>query len=338
MIEMLKNGLPDILDGLPLFPKQASTVAGTVDTLYLVWVALSVIVTVGIFSVILFLAIRYRRRHAAEVGAGELHAPAIEIVSMTIPFVIAMAMFAWGTAVYVELREPPKDAVEYFAFGKQWMWKYQHPNGRRQINDFTIPADTPIKMTMTSEDVIHSFFIPDFRVKQDVLPGRYTTVWFEATEPGEYRMLCAEYCGSEHSLMGGIVTVLERDEYEAWLQSDDTGTLPVSSGEQLFTSLSCSTCHQAGSESRGPSLHGLFGTDVQIATVGDVTADENYIRESILEPRAKVRSGYMPLMPTFKGQVSEEELHDLVAYIKTLNRVTRTADTDGETSLVSSGG
>lgn len=338
MIEMLKNYLPNMLEGMPLFPPQASTVAGPVDTLYLVWGALSIIVTVALFALIIFFAVRYRRRNEMEVGAGELHAPVIELVSMVVPFVVAMAMFAWGAAVYVELREPPKNAVEYFAFGKQWMWKYQHPNGRRQINDFTIPADTPIKMTMTSEDVIHSFFIPDFRVKQDVVPGRYTTLWFEATKPGRYRMLCAEYCGSEHSLMGGWVTVLERDEYEAWLQADDTGTLPVSSGEQLFTSLACSTCHQSGDNSRGPSLHGLFGNDVQIATLGDVTADEAYIRESILEPRAKVRSGYMPLMPTFRGQVSEEQLLDLVTYIKTLNPETRTADGGGEADLVSSGG
>ncbi len=338
MIEMIKNALPEMLDNLPLFPEQASTLAGEVDALYLVWVALSLIISVGLFSIIIFLAVRYRRRAAGEVGAGELHAPAIEVVSMVVPFVVVMAMFVWGTKVFVDLRQPPKDAIEYFAFGKQWMWKYQHPNGRRQINDLNVPVDTPIKLTMTSEDVIHSMFIPAFRVKHDVVPGRYTTVWFEATKTGEYHQFCAEYCGTEHSLMGGTVTVMEKDEYEAWLQADDTGSLPLSSGEELFTSLACSTCHTGEDGARGPALHGVFGSEVQVAAGGTVQVDESYIRESILNPRAKVRAGYMPLMPTFEGQISEEQLMDIINYIKTLDGGTRTADAPAEADDVSLGG
>ena len=296
------------------------------------------VISVGLFAIIIFLAVRYRRRHAAEVGAGELHAPAIELVSMVIPFVVAMAMFVWGTKVFIDIRDTPKNAVEYFAFGKQWMWKYQHPNGRRQINDLTVPVDTPIKMTMTSEDVIHSWWVPAFRVKHDVVPGRYTTVWFEATQTGEFHQFCAEYCGSEHSLMGGTIRVLEQDEYEAWLQADDTGTVPTSSGEQLFTSLACSTCHQDRDDSRGPALKGVFGSEVQIAGGDSVIADETYIRESILNPRAKVRAGFMPLMPTFEGQVSEEQLLDLIKYIRTLDRDTQTAEIAGPAAAVATGG
>jgi cytochrome c oxidase subunit II len=319
VIDLIKNALPDLFQNLPLHPRHASSVAAEVDALYLTWVGVSIFFTTAVFAAGLFMMIRYRRRHAAEVGAPETHAPIIEALSMTVPFAIAMTMFVWGAKVYVELRRPPADAVEYFAFGKQWMWKYQHPNGLRQINDLTIPVDTPIKMTMTSEDVIHAFFVPAFRVKQDVVPGRYTTTWFTATQTGVYHVFCAEYCGSEHSLMGGKVTVLERDEYEAWLREESSPTAnPASTGADLFTALACSTCHQEQDSHRGPSLHGLFGKDVVLASGETVRADENYLRESILEPNRKVVQGFMALMPTFAGQVTEEQLVDLLRYLKTL--------------------
>jgi cytochrome c oxidase subunit 2 len=229
-------------------------------------------------------------------------------------------MFVWGTKVYVELRRPPEDALEYFAFGKQWMWKYQHPNGLRQINDLTIPVDTPIKMTLASEDVLHAFFVPAFRVKQDVVPGRYNVVWFEATRTGQFRMMCAEYCGTDHSRMGGMVTVLEKEEYEVWLrgESQPVGSPAGSAGEDLFTSLACATCHTGEDSERGPSLHGVFGSEIELASGGTVRVDEQYLRESILEPLEKLRRGYQPLMPTFAGQVSEEQVAGLVRYIKSL--------------------
>lgn len=318
MLDFLKDYIPGLFNKVPLFPEQASSMAGEVDLLTFTWVAISFISGTAIVAAILFFMVRYRRRAINEVGGHETHAPMVELISMAVPFVIVMAMFAWGTKVFIDLERVPDDAVEYFAFGKQWMWKYQHPNGLREINDLTIPVNTPIRMTMTSEDVIHSFYVPAFRVKQDVLPGRYTTVWFEATKTGTYRQLCAEYCGSEHSLMGGVVRVLEKEEYEAWLRGETPATTPAASGEQLFTSLACSTCHQDGETMRGPSLHGLFGSEVQLASGETVTADESYIRESIVDPRAHIVAGYTPLMPTFQGQVTEEELYDLVDYIKNL--------------------
>ncbi len=333
MIELIKGYLPNILDNLPLLPEQASTIAAEVDLLTLAWTAISFVSGTIVVAVALYFGIRYRRRYATQVGGHETHAPAVEIVSMLIPFVACMAMFVWGTKVFVDMRRIPPDAVEYFAFGKQWMWKIQHPNGLREINDFTIPVDTPIKLTMTSEDVIHSFFIPAFRVKQDVLPGRYTTMWFEATELGEFHLFCAEYCGSEHSYMGGTVTVLSQEDYQDFLnqESPERGS-PVSGGRELFTSLACVTCHQEADNARGPSLRGVYGREVQLASGTSVVVDDAYLRESIVNPRAKMRSGYMPLMPTFEGQVTEEQLHDLVSYIKTLDNTNDVAANDDDSS------
>lgn len=332
---MLKGYLPEMLDNLPLFPPQASTMAGEVDALTFVWTAISLVSTVIIVAAIIFFMVRYRRRSFDELGGGELHAPMVEVVSMAIPFVICMAMFVWGAKIFIDLERTPKNAVEYLAFGKQWMWKYQHPNGLREINNLTVPVDTPIQLTMTSEDVIHSFFVPAFRVKQDVLPGRYTTIWFEATKTGVFRMFCAEYCGSEHSLMGGKVTVLPKNEYDAWLRQEEPERAdPVSSGEQLFTSLSCTTCH-TGDSPRGPALHNLFGSEVKLASGESVTADETYIRDSIVNPRSQIKEGYAALMPTFEGQVSEEQLRDIIAYIRTLEGppVAAPAGSDAEVAL-----
>lgn len=318
-METLRQFLPSFFQHLPLYPEQASTMAPAVDALYLAWVALSFIFSVLIVAATLYFGVRYRRRRVGDAGEADFEAPAVELLSMAVPFVIAMVMFVWGTKVYIDLRRPPEDAVEYFAFGKQWMWKYQHPNGLRQINDLTIPVDTPIKMTLASEDVLHAFFVPAFRVKQDVVPGRYNVVWFQATKTGQFRMFCAEYCGTDHSRMGGIVTVLEKEEYEVWLRGEGQPTSsPAAAGEDLFTSLACSTCHGAEDSERGPSLHGLFGTEVRLASGTTIEVDDQYLRESILNPLEKLRPGYLPLMPTFAGQVTEEQVASLLSYIKGL--------------------
>jgi len=235
-----------------------------------------------------------------------------------IPFLILMVMFAWGAKVFFVAFRPPSDAEEYFVVAKQWMWKFQHPQGKREINDLHVPVGQPIKLTMTSEDVIHSFFVPAFRVKADVIPGRYTTVWFEATKPGAYRLHCTEYCGAEHSLMGGTVYVMEPQAYEAWLAEGTPTDNRLLTGEELFAKCVCNTCHYPDSAARAPILYGIFGEQAQLADGSSVLVDENYLRESILNPAAKIVAGYQPLMPTFKGQVSEEELIQLIAYIKGL--------------------
>lgn len=302
----------------PLFPEQASTLAGDVDLLFLGWVLVSLISSLLVGGLVLYFALRYRRRKADQVGTDE-HAPAfLEIAWSVIPLVICLGFFFWGAKVFFAIARPPANAVEYFVTGKQWMWKVQHPSGVREINHLHVPVGVPIKLTMTSEDVIHSFFMPAFRVKQDVLPGYYSTVWFEATKTGRYHLFCAEYCGVEHSKMGGWITVMTPDEYEAWLGGGPASKPPAELGKELFSTLACNTCHMAGDTQRGPKLDGLYGSQVQLANGRVVEADDNYLRESIVNPGAKQVAGFDLLMPMFQGQLSAEQLNALIAYIKSL--------------------
>ncbi|MFQ5350470.1 MAG: cytochrome c oxidase subunit II [Thermoanaerobaculia bacterium] len=305
-------------DDLPLFPEQASTLAREVDALYFFAVTVAIVFSLLVAALVLFFAVRYRRRHPDEVGQPEKTITWLEITWSVIPFVILMVMFGWGAKVFFTAFRPPSDAVEYFVVGKQWMWKFQHPQGRREINDLHVPIGQPIKLTMTSEDVIHSFFVPAFRVKADVLPGRYTTVWFEATKAGAYDIFCAEYCGAEHSRMGGTIHVMEPRDYEAWLSLGAPADERLLSGEELFAKYVCNTCHYPDSAARAPILGGVFGTEEQLSNGSGVRIDENYLRESILNPAARVVAGYQPLMPTYQGQIGEEELIQLIAYIKGL--------------------
>jgi len=303
--------------GIPLFPTQASTMAGTVDHLYWFLVAISVFFSLLIGVVLIFLAVRYRRRHADEVGVPLHGNTMLEIGWSVLPFVIVMVMFVWGAKVFVEMQKAPVDAVEYYATGKQWMWKFQHPTGQREINQLHVPVGVPIRVTMTSEDVIHSFFVPAFRVKMDVVPGRYSSVWFEATKTGTYHLFCAEYCGTEHSKMGGSVVVMEPADYEAWL-SGVRGQTQVATGEELFQKYSCNTCHRNDSSARAPILAGLFGETVKFIDGETLVVDTDYLRQSIMDPRARIVDGYQPVMPTFQGQMTEEELLELVQYIRSM--------------------
>ena len=301
-----------------LFPDSASTLAPRVDQLYLFVVGVTVFFSLLIAVLIVTFILRFRRRHGNLVGSAVHGSIPLELTWSLIPLAIALFIFGWGAEVFFALSRPPSDAVEYFAVGKQWMWKFQHPEGHREINELHVPVGLPIKLTMTSEDVIHSFFVPAFRVKADVLPGRYTTVWFEATRPGRYHLFCAEYCGAEHSLMGGWVEVMEPNEYEGWLAGAGTGQTLVASGEEIFVQRSCNTCHRPDTQSRAPSLTGIFRRSVALKDGRKVTADEGYLRESILNPAAKVVAGYDPVMPAFQGQLSEEEVLSLLHYIKSL--------------------
>jgi cytochrome c oxidase subunit II len=301
----------------PLFPERASTLATEVDHLALAWLGIGIFFTLLIAVLILFFFVRFRQRTKGDTGHPEHASYPLEITWSVIPLGIALVMFGWGTKIFFDISRPPANAAEYFVTAKQWMWKIQHPSGAREINDLHIPVGVPIKLTMTSEDVIHSFYVPAFRVKQDVLPGRYTTLWFEATRPGRYHLFCAEYCGAEHSQMGGWVYVMEPDEYAAWLGGGPPTKPPAEMGADLFGQLACNTCHKPGG--RGPLLQGLVGSEVHLASGRTLVADESYVRESILNPGAKVVAGYQQLMPTYQGQVSEEQLGHLVAYIKSLS-------------------
>lgn len=302
----------------PLMPEQASTIAADVDAIYYFLIAMSAFFSVLIAGLLVVFAARYRRRHPDEVGEPVHGSTTLEVVWTVIPLILVMLSFFWGAHLFIQMSRPPRGAVEYWAVGKQWMWKFQHPDGLREINDLHVPVGVPIKITMTSEDVIHDLFIPAFRVKSDVVPGRYTTIWFEATKPGTYHLFCAEYCGIEHSRMGGKVVAMEAEEYAAFVASGGAGRTMVASGEQLFSQLACNTCHEDSGTGRGPSLHGVFGTETVLVTGATVLVDETYIRESILTPQNKIKAGYQPIMPTFQGQVSEESIQQLIMYIKNL--------------------
>jgi cytochrome c oxidase subunit II len=304
----------------PLFPPSASTVALEMDLLYLFIVAVNVFFVVLVAALVVFFAIKYRRRHPAEVGIDIHGSIALELTWTFIPFVLALIMFVWGADLFFRLARPPQDAMEIFVVGKQWMWKIQHPEGVREINELHIPINRPIKISLGSEDVLHDFFIPAFRVKMDAVPGKLTTLWFEATKPGRYFQFCAEYCGTKHSGMIGEVIAMTPQDYEAWLAGGRSTGSAVQNGERLFTDLSCITCHKADSTGRGPSLHGVFGSTVPLADGRKVVADENYLRESIVNSQAKVVQGFQPVMPAFQGQISEENLMQLIAYIKSLKK------------------
>ena len=302
---------------IPLFPEQASTISVEVDRLLYFLVAVSVFFTLLIFAAIFYFAIRYRRRSETELPRHVHSGLTLEVVWTVIPFGITMVMFAWGASIFFTESRPPDDAMQIYVVGKQWMWKLQHMEGNREINELHIPINRSVKLTMTSEDVIHSFFVPAFRTKQDVVPGRYTTTWFKATKPGKYHLFCAEYCGTNHSAMIGWVYAMEPEDYQQWLSGAPKGTLSEA-GAQLFNDLACVNCHHADGSGRCPSLVGVYGSTVKLAGGGTVKADEAYIRESILNPAAKVVDGYQPLMPTFQGQVTEEGVVDLIEYIKSL--------------------
>jgi len=306
--------------GIPLFPDQASSVADKVDALYFYLTGVTAFFTVLIFSLVFYFAIRYRRRSEDELPQPIHGSLKLEILWSVIPLGLVLVMFFWGAWLFYHIRRAPSDATQLYVVGKQWMWKIQHPDGQREINELHVPVGRPIKLTMTSEDVIHSFFVPAFRVKMDVLPGRYTELWFTATRPGEYHLFCAEYCGTKHSAMIGRVVVLEPTDYENWLAGSPAGETLEQAGARLFRQFNCHTCHEAGPTSRGPSLHEVFGKRVQLKTGGAVAADEGYLRESILQPNAKVVAGYEPVMPTYQGLASEEQVMQIIAYLKSLTR------------------
>lgn len=302
-----------------LLPEQASTVAGQIDALYVFLVAISVFFTILTAVLVVLFAVKYRRRSENEVPEQPHEDSKLEILCGSVLLVLVLVIFGWGAKIFFDNSKAPADAMEILVVGKQWMWKLQHPNGKREINTLHVPVGQPVQLTMTSEDVIHSFFIPAFRVKQDVVPGRYTKVWFEATKPGQYHLFCTEYCGTEHSKMVGYVQALPPAEYERWLRgASGAAETPVEAGARLFTQLGCATCHNPGSGALGPNLAGVAGHTVKLTDGTEVVADDEYLRESILNSQAKVVAGYAPVMPLFKGMISEDQILNLIAYIKSL--------------------
>jgi cytochrome c oxidase subunit II len=308
-----------------LWPDAASTTAYQVD--YLLYFLVSICGAVGLLvaALMIYFCIRYRRR-PGETGtppqSGQSHA--LEWFWTLTPLAIFMFIFAWGGKVYFAAFRAPDNAAPIYVVGKQWMWKFQHPEGQREINQLHAPLGRPIKLIMTSEDVIHSLFIPQFRIHMDLLPERYTSVWFQATRLGRFRLFCSQYCGTNHAGMVGEVIVMEPGDYERWLHSGAEGSLALQ-GRKIFLKYQCLSCHSADAEARAPVLEGLFNSPVHLSDGRVVTADENYIRESILYPSAKIVAGWENIMPTFKREegkdgVSEEDIIALIAYIQSLER------------------
>jgi cytochrome c oxidase subunit II len=302
--------------GIPLFPEQASTLAPRVDNLYFFIVAVTAFFGIVTSVVVIWFAMKYRTNDPMAIGARITGSIPLELAWSLIPFVISIVIFVWATDVFFDIYRPPDQTLEIYSTGKRWMWKFQHLDGKAEINELHVPVGRAVKVTFTSEDVLHSLYFPAFRTKADAIPGRYSSVWFTPTTVGEYHLFCAEYCGTKHSGMIGKVVVMEAADYQAWLSgSGGEGTL-ASRGERLFTDLACVTCHRDDGTGRGPSLVSKFGSQEKLQSGEVVTVNDSYVRESILTPQLKIVAGYQPLMPTFQGMVNEESVMALIEYVK----------------------
>ena len=306
------------LNASALFPREASTIAPYADALYffLLFVTLLGLALVG--ALIFGFAIRYRKeRHpvAEQVEGSTL----LEATWTIIPLALFLITFVWGALLYFRIYNPPTNAMNIYVVGKQWMWKAEHQGGQHEINALHVPIGQPVQLTMISQDVFHSFSVPDFRIKREVIPGRYSTVWFEATEPGKYHLFCTQYCGTNHAQMVGWVTAMTPDDYQKWLQESTSGMSLAQNGERLFASLGCNSCHTGVAGARGPNLAGVYGTRVRLTNGTEPQVNDAYLREAILNPSAEVVAGFAPIMPTYQGQITEEGLIDLVEYIKSMS-------------------
>jgi cytochrome c oxidase subunit 2 len=301
-----------------LFPPSASNLAPKVDAIYFALLALCGLIALLVCLAILFFCIRYRRGSPADRTPPKARQRPFEIAWTVIPLLIFLGLFFWAAEVFFGMSRPPGNATEIYIVGKQWMWKIQHPDGRREINQLHIPVGQPVKLVMTSQDVIHDFFIPGFRNKQDVVPGRYTTEWFTPTKAGQYHIFCAQYCGTDHSRMVGTIFVMEPAEHAKWLAGQPAPDSLVAAGERAFRTRGCSGCHAPGAAIRAPLLDGIYGKQVPLSDGTLVTADDQYLRDSILLPNKQIAAGYQPIMPTYQGQISEEELNAILAYLKSL--------------------
>jgi cytochrome c oxidase subunit II len=301
---------------LPYFLKEASTMAPSVDLLMWFEIAVSAFFTGLIFVLLFYFAIKYRRKSKDEVPVQIHGSIPLEIIWTIIPTFIVIVMFVWGAELFIRDARPPRNAVHVYVVGKQWMWKLQHPEGPREIDTLHIPVDQPIELIMTSEDVIHDFSVPAFRVKMDVVPDHYSTLWFTATKVGVYHLYCDQYCGALHSTMRGFVHVMTRDAYEQWLSGGMRHAESMAAaGAELYQQYGCITCHGTG---KAPPYVGLYGSTVRLEGGQTVVADDAYIRQSILDPSSQIVLGYKPIMPTFQGQISEDQILEIIAYIRSL--------------------
>jgi len=315
-----------------LFPAEASTISPYTDALYFFLIAMTVVGMLLVVVLVFVFSLKYRREKspvATQVEGSTL----LEATWTIIPLAIFLVTFVWGALLYFRIYDPPANAMNIYVVGKQWMWKAEHPGGQHEINALHVPAGRPVQLTMISQDVFHSFSIPDFRVKREVIPGRYTTVWFQATTPGSYHIFCTQYCGTQHSMMIGEVTVLTPEDYDKWTKQSTSGMSLAQNGERLFASMGCNACHSGTAAARGPSLAGVYGSRLTLANGGQVLVNDAYLRDAILNPSQHVTAGFAPIMPTYQGQISEDGLIDLVEFIKNMQSNYRVQQTQmtGET-------
>jgi len=300
-----------------LFPAEASGIAPYVDALYFFLVAMTIFGTTFVAILLLVFSVRYRREKnpvATQIEGSTL----LEATWTIIPLAIFLVTFVWGALLYFRIYDPPANAMNIYIVGKQWMWKAEHPGGQHEINALHVPTGKPIQLTMISQDVFHSFSIPDFRIKREVIPGRYSTVWFEATQVGTYHLFCTQYCGTQHSGMVGEITVMTPTDYKKWLEQSNSGQSLAQNGERLFASMGCNSCHNGTAAARGPSLAGVYGSKLTLTDGRQILVDDAYLRNAILNPSEHVTAGFAPIMPTYQGQISEDGLIDLVEFIKNM--------------------
>jgi cytochrome c oxidase subunit 2 len=331
--------LTNWLKNSPLFPPEASTIAPYADALYFFLLAITVIGCLLVGGLVIGFSVRYRKERSPEATQIE-GSTLLEATWTLIPLGLFLVAFVWGALLYFRIYNPPPNAMQVYVVGKQWMWKAEHPGGQHEIDALHIPTGRPVQVTLISQDVFHSFSIPAFRVKREAIPGRYTTVWFQATKPGTYHLFCTQYCGTQHSGMIGQIIAMKPDDYRAWAASSTSGSSLAQNGERLFASLGCNACHTGSPTSRGPNLAQVYNTRIRLQDGSTAVADEAYLRESILNPSMHIPAGYAPIMPTYQGQISEDGMIDLVEYIKTLhsnNRIQQTLNTTQLSSTQTNG-
>ena len=294
----------------------ASEGAKRIDSLFFSLLALTGCVAIGIALLITIFCVKYRRGSNADRTDPPTQFRPLEIGWIATPLVIFVGIFVWGAKVYATLYQPAPGAMQVFVVGKQWMWRAEHANGRREIDELHLPVDEPVRIVLATEDVIHSFYIPAFRIKQDAVPGRYTGITVKPTRVGTYELHCSEYCGTDHARMGGHVIVMPREEFARWLEQGSPAGTMAANGKRTFTRLGCSGCHEPGSTVHAPDLRGLFGRAVHLQDGRTVIADEGYIRDSILLPKKDVVAGFAPVMPSYQGQATEGDLLELIAYLR----------------------
>jgi cytochrome c oxidase subunit 2 len=300
-----------------LFPAEASGIAPYVDALYFFLVLMTIVGTALVAILLLVFSVRYRREKnpvATQIEGSTL----LEATWTIIPLAIFLVTFVWGALLYFRIYDPPTNAMNIYIVGKQWMWKAEHPGGQHEIDALHVPTGKPIQLTMISQDVFHSFSVPDFRIKREVIPGRYSTVWFEATQVGTYHLFCTQYCGTQHAGMVGEVTVMTPGDYKKWLEQSNSGQSLAQNGERLFASMGCNSCHNGTAAARGPSLAGVYGSKLTLTDGRQILVDDAYLRDAILNPSEHVTAGFAPIMPTYQGQISEDGLIDLVEFIKNM--------------------